>query len=253
MSKNVQFGYAYLSENATAAASTTASNYDAQNVVQVDRAVSWKAGGTSSEWVRLDLGSAKTPTFLGIVGGNWSAWTSVKLQHSPDGSAWTDFLTLSSLPSDSSYDYFALLTAAPSRQYWRLFFTTVSAAPQLECFYLGTAVELTWNPPGQDEDDDFNVHEDEAASGAISAEEFGRRRTTFRMPFAYRPRAHRDQFRTVLRAEGGSKRPFFYVPRDDSGSGAAGQAFLVRHVSRFPNSEEWTDLFNFTAVLREEG
>lgn len=256
MSKRVQLLGSYLSDAATATSSTgSAAGYDPQAVVEIERATGWKAPSTAAVRLILNLGSAKSPTGLGLVGGNWSAWGTVKVQHSTDGTgigagAWTDAATLSGLPADT-VDYFASLTTA-SRQYWCLYWAAPSAAPELDVFYLGTLTELPENPligsaAAEDED---NVAEEKATSGAIHAEEFGRMVETLAVSW----RLTTAQFltlRALFRTEG-RKRPFFWIPRDDSGSGASGQAFLMRQASRFRWEEGFGGSFDCSTMLREE-
>lgn len=231
--RNIILGGAYLSEGASASANGTAAGYAAANAVALDRGSTWKADGTSSEWLALDLGSAKTPTFLGIANANFTKWTSAKLQHSSDGSAWTDFLDpLPSLPAvDSTQDYWVTLTAAPSRQHWRIFFTTVTAAPELALFYLGTQTLLSKNPAYGEavEEDVFNVAREKSEGEVLVAEETARRLARFDYVWPTQTAAERDEIRDFIRIEGGPLRPFFFVPIDESGSSTAGRAYLVRY------------------------
>lgn len=252
MSANVQFLGSYLSDGATASASGTATGYDPQSVVGIERSTGWLAPSTAAVRLILDLGSAKTPTGLGLVGGNWSAWGTTKLQHSTDGSTWVDFLTLSGLPADD-LDYFAKLVSAPSRQYWALYWAAPSSAPGLAVFYLGTLTALPVNPDlNMAGGDRYNVSEEPAASGAVISEEFGRRTEVFSLAFSGITTSQFTTIRGLTRTEGGNKRPFFYVPRDDSGSGTQGQAHLVRGPREVPWTEEFGGVFNLTVNLREE-
>jgi hypothetical protein len=250
MSKRVQFLGSYLSDGATASSSTgSAAGYDPQAVVELERATGWKAPSTAAVRLILDLGSAKSPTGVGIVGGNYSAWGTTNLQHSPDGTTWTTSEALTGFPADG-LDYFADV-ASISRRYWCLHWAAPSAAPEVDVFYLGTLTELPENPllgaPGEDED---NVLEEKTTSGSINSEEFGRMVETLGLSWRLTA-ANFATVRALFRAERRA-RPFFWVPRDDSGSGASGQAYLVRQSSRFRWEEVYTGLFECATTLREE-
>lgn len=251
MSKRVQFLGSYLSDGATAASSTgSASGYDVQAVVEIERATGWKAPSTAAVRLSLNLGTAKSPSGLGIVGGNYSAWGTTKLQHSPDGTTWTDAATLTGFPADA-LDYFSSVTAI-ARQHWALYWAAPTAAPELDVFYLGTLTELPENPllGSATADDEDNVSEEKATSGAIHAEEFGRMVETLGLGWDLTLANFlvvRGLFRTERRL-----RPFFWIPRDDVGSGVSGQAFLVRQAARFRWEEVYTGVFTCSTLLREE-
>lgn len=252
MSKNVQLLGSYLSEGATAASTTgSASGYDVQSVVGLDRSVGWKAPSSATVRLSLNLGSAKTPTGVGLVGGNWSEWGTTLLRYSSDGSSWTTLLTLTGFPADE-FDFFSALAGAPSRQYWALEWSAPSAAPELAVFYLGLLTELHENPQlGMGNRDVYNVAEERAASGSIQAEEFGRRVERLVMAFTGTT-AQRNTLRDFLRTERGPRRTFFYIPRDDSGSGTSGQALLGRCTAEFGGEEEITGAWVYGFTFREE-
>lgn len=230
--RNLVFGYGYSSEGATGSATLTASGYSATNVVDLARGTTWLSSGTTaSQKLILDLGSAKTPTFLGLANCNWSVWGTTKLRHSPDGATWTDFLTLSGLPSvDSVQDWAAILTAAPSRQWWCLEWAAPSAAPEVGVFYLGTAVTLTKNPSYPTIDEDvYGVARESSEGGVVVAEELHRRLARFDLVWDPCDSTERDEILTVIRSEGGPLRPFWMIPIDESGSSSSGRAYLVRY------------------------
>ena len=251
MSKRTQLLGGYLSSGAAGTATGTAAGYDAHSTVGLERSTGWLAPSTAAVRLILNLGAAAAPSGLGLAGGNFSGWGTTSLEHSSDGVTWTPFLTLTGFPADA-LDYFAALTAAPSRQYWSLYWAAPSAAPGLAVFYLGTLTELAVNEDlGPEGRDVYNVAEEPAASGAIIAEEYGRRTERFLLKFSGITAAQFLVLRSFVRAEGG-KRPFFYIPRFDSGTGASGQAYLVRAGLEMPWTEEITGIFLTSLAMREE-
>lgn len=254
MSKNIRFGYGYLSENAAATADSTASGYDPLDAVALERAIGWKSGGTSSQRLKFHMASAITPTFLGIAAGNYSAWGTVNLQHSSDGSAWTTIgLALSNFPStDSSQDYFSEIAAAPSRAWWALQWTGPSAAPEVGVFYLGTKVELAANDdvPGT-EIDVYGVDERDTAGGIKRRNQVHRRLRRDVLAFGQNS-TFRDSVRDVIRGEGGPLRPFWYVPLDESTSNTSGRAYLVGYEAPTLEVKRRFSKYGFTVPLLEE-
>ena len=230
--RNLTFGYGYASEIATASATTTAAgNYAAENAIALARGDTWKASGTSAGRLILDFGSPVTPTFLGLANCNWSGWGTTKLQHSPDGAAWTDFLTLSGLPSvDSVQDWAAILAAAPAKQFWCLYWAAPSAAPEVGVFYLGTALTLTKNPSyPMTREFVFNVARDRSEGAVVQAEQTARTLTRFDMVWSTLTATLRDEIETVVLAVDGPLEPFWLIPIDESGSSTSGRAYLGRH------------------------
>lgn len=234
MAVNPRLLYGYASSGATASADTTASGYDAANAVEIERATGWKASGTSAGRLILHAGSAITPTGLGICGGNYSAWGTVTLQHSTDGSSWTTFATLSSLPSvDSSQDYYLDFVAAGltpvAKAWWALRWAAPSAAPELSVFYLGTLVTLLDSPDlPYNEGPVYGINLKESEGRIVNSERVARRRMRFNPTWDVLS-AVKDQLLTLTDSEDGPHRPFFWVPMDESGSSTAGRAYLVRY------------------------
>ncbi len=256
MAKRVQWLSGYLSEGAAATASTTATGYDAANAVLLVRTSLWVATGATSQWLKFDLGLAKSITGVGLAGSNLSKWTggsAPTLQRSSDGSSWTDVVTLDATLVGTDQDYFHVFGAL-SYQYWRVNVPNATEPPFIGVFYLGTATELNSNPKiGFEEADVPNVEIARAASGATVAEKFGR--TIHRVGFEWEndPRANRDQIRSLLSAEGQTLRPFFYCPRDDAGSGAKGRGYFVRMVDgSYESAESFNNIFDHSVTLLEE-
>lgn len=256
-----RFLYGYMTEGGVAtvqASGSTASGYDPQNAVALDRVTSWKAGDTTAgQRLAIHCSSAITPTGLGICGGNWSQWGTVLLRYSDDGSSWSTLgSALGSLPStDSTQDYYSTVSGASAHAWWGLEWSGPSAAPEVACFYLGTLTTLTESYHFPDEASDvYGVNLEQSEGRVIVSEEVARQRARFKLDFNVTASSTvRNEVRTILASEGGPLRPFYFVPIDESGSSTAGQAYLVRYE---PLAFGWRRLhvnpYEFSVPLLEE-
>jgi hypothetical protein len=254
-STNVRLIGGYQSKNAVATATATAAGYDPQNAVGLKRGSRWKGVGTSAQRLIIHTTAAIAPTALAIAAGNYSQWGTTKLQHGTDATTWTDFLTLSSLPSvDTLRDYYAALTSAPSKEWWALYWAAPSAAPEVGIFYLGAHTVLTYNPDiGMPNRYRFGVQSSDADDGSVVAETWARRRLGLDMKWSVVETAAKNQLGDFLDGEGGSARPFWFVPRDDAAAVAAGRAYLVRKQGvEFEHDEIFTDLWDMNLSILEE-
>ena len=235
MAKNVRLLGGYLNQGSVAAAGSTATGYAASNSVVLDRKSSWKATNSSAVRLYHQPPAAITPTGMGIALSNFTKYGTCKLQHSTDGSSWTDFYTLASLPtSDYDVDYYVDFVAAGltpvSKPYWGLNWSGPSAAPEVGLFYLGTLTQLSRNDsyPGRYADV-FTTELDKSESlGTVAEDVLDRDLYRVRPNWKTTTPATKDELRNFLRGERGPRRPFFYVPQDESGNSSAGRAYLMR-------------------------
>lgn len=251
MATNVRLIGGYDSDLATATATGTATGYDVDNVVTLDRSSVWVSSGTGAQTLHLDFGSAKTIGAMAIANHNAETWTGGVFQTSPDNAAWTTRVTFSGVVADQ--DWYGTFTPL-SVQYVRISITSATEAPQVGIFYCGDATTLTYNPwIGFDSDDVFHVERKEAQSGAIVAEQWGRQVTRYGARWEVVETAAKDQLRDFLRTEGGPLRPFFYVPREDSTTTTQGRCYLVRMVEdSFKAKEIYGGLWSMAVDLQEE-
>jgi hypothetical protein len=250
---NVRLIGSYLSDLASATASSTAAGYDAANAVVLDRSSLWVAGGTTSVTLTYNLGSAQSVSAIAIANHNASGWSTVTIRKSTDNFAANDVLVETLTGMVTGEDYFKTFAAASS-QYWRLSIASATAAPQVGIFYLGTPTTLTYNPwIGQENDDVYNVEKTIAQSGAVVAEQWGRRLIRTAMRWDVVETAAYTQLRDFLRTEGGPLRPFWYVPRDDATSNAYGRCYIVRaEEGSFRAQEIFGGLWSMSLAIKEE-
>lgn len=257
MSKQIQWLAGMLNSGATVTASSTAAGFDPQNAATRTRSQKWKAGGTTSVYLTMDCLSAVTPTGVGIANANFSAMGTTLLRSSTDNASWTTILTLSGLTGwptvDDTQDFVAAIVGASARRYWRLEWASASSAPYLGVFYLGAMSELP-NPDiaGYSETPIDISEESPGADGGPNVETYGRTVLEFGFKWTWLSQTDRDSIRTILLNEG-RENPFFYLPRDDSGSGASGRGYLVRRArNAFAAAEDMATRFHGEAIAREE-
>lgn len=252
MARNVRLIGSYKSDLAATSATSTASGYDADNVVVLDRNSLWVAGGTGTIDLILDLGSPKAVDTVCLANHNGSGWSGTTVAHSADNVTYTTAITPSGLTTGS--DYYGSFSSQ-TKQYWRLRTTSATSAMQVGIFYLGLSTILTENPDiGMVTEDVYNVERATSQSGAIVAEQWGRRVLRTNLDFASGvTTAAKDELRDFLRTEGGSLRPFWYVPYEASSTPTEGRAYLVRLVpNSFRTVEIFTGLWGMAAELLEE-
>lgn len=250
MSANVQFLYGWLSSTATATATSTATGFAATNAVSLDRPSKWKANVATASSIQFDLGVPVLVSGVVIGNHNGTGWTGTKIQHSPDGVTWTD-LVAPTLTTGQDY-YFTGFSF--TKQYWKVLTTSATAAMEIGVFYLGTQLTLSNNPSHPlKQSYVWNVARERSSSGAIVAEENGRRLLRVDMPFPSYASADLAQVDTLLLAESGPLRPFWYVPTDLAGAGTSGRAYLMRYE---PLAFEWSWTssltYDFGLTLLEE-
>lgn len=253
MATNVRLIGSFLSDLASASATSTASGYDAANVVGLDRTSVWIAGGTGAINLTLDLGAAKTVSALCIANHNGHLWSGGTLHASTDNFGASDVTVATFSGMASGEDYYHTFSGV-SYQYWRIVTSGSTSAMQVGIFYLGTPTTLTYNPwVGQDSEDVYNVERSTAQSGAIVAEQWGRRVIRTAMRWDVVETAAKDQLRDFLRTEGGPLRPFWYVPRVDASSPVSGRAYIVRQEEGgFKTQEIFGGLWSMGLSIREE-
>ena len=254
--RNIVLGYGSLQGAASATATSTAAGYQPANPTTLARGTTWKAGASGDQSLVYEFGSAITPTFLGVANANWSKFgAGARLRHSNDGVSWTNYYTLASLPStDFLEDFFAILTAAPARPWWSLQFPASSAAVEIGIFYLGYQLTLAKNPSyGAIEEDVYNVELDRSEGRVVVADRAARRLSRFEMAWERGKVTDRDEVRTILRGEDGPRRPFWFVPIDESGSSTAGRGYIGRMVPlSFPVRRKFFDRYEYGLNFLEE-
>jgi len=114
-----------LSQGKTAAASSTySSNYAASKAFDGSTSTYWRSTSTSSQWVRVDLGSSQSLKKF-VVDWNGSSYArSYRIETSADGSNWTSRYSTSSGNGDAT----VILTSPVSARYVRLYCTSANSS-----------------------------------------------------------------------------------------------------------------------------
>lgn len=253
----VRFVYSNQAEGCTVTSTDAATGFPATCAVDLDRTTYWKAGTDSytNEYLRVDLGSAKTITGLGLANHNIGALTGTqKLQYSTNDSSWSDAATIA--PATTG-DYYARINngSGYSAQYWRLLLNSASGQyPYVGEFYLGTCLTVTNNPDiGFVVEDVWQDLVSQSIAGHQVVKQTGRLTTLHRARWNPTTESQMSELRTLLVAQQGRYKPFFYAPRNDSSSVSEGAAYYVRLAdSRWSREEIVTGVWGFDLTLEEQ-
>lgn len=133
--------YENLLTTGTTTASSEATDYDVENCYDglTTPGDAWKPTGFSSEWVKVDMGSATSADYWAVFGHDLhTQGATIKLQHSPDNSVWTD---VSSVTPTTSAAIVRTFTSA-SKRYWRFLITGGSAAASIGVLAVGARLDM---------------------------------------------------------------------------------------------------------------
>lgn len=134
--------YLNKGDGATITASTEASGFDADNLVDWRQDLAWKGTGTSEQWLKFDAGAPVSAQALVIFGHdlNTQAAADIVLEGSDDDGSY-DPVVSAFTPSDDKLivKYFASV----SYQYWKLTIPTgYTAAPTIQNLFVGNYLEM---------------------------------------------------------------------------------------------------------------
>lgn len=141
------------------ASSTYNSDFPGRNVILNQIGRPWRSSTpiATPETVAFDMGSAKSKNMAAIFGHNFSASAVVKLQRSPDNSAWTDVGTFT-IATDADSNVLprcVLYFSAISYRYWRIHITDASNADGY--INIGRIVIETYYEPDRNFTDDYSI------------------------------------------------------------------------------------------------
>ncbi|MFQ5792339.1 MAG: hypothetical protein ACE5JI_17865 [Acidobacteriota bacterium] len=256
-SNNVRFIYGHLTERKTVTGSSEATGFPAENAVDLDRSSVWKGDTTGTDSIKVDLGSAKAVSGVGIANHNLKTLidggATIELHKSSDNFVANDVLVFLVVPT-SDNDYYGTF-ASTTERYWRLQATNgAGTAMQIGEFYLGTNQELTQNPEVGMDDEIVSHNLLSRSFGGVSViRQLGRQTRRFAMTWTALNATERDEIKIVVTTQLGSLKPFFYAPRSDTSTSPQGEGFFVRFESNsFRVKERFTGVFSLTATLVEE-
>ncbi|NIQ01594.1 MAG: hypothetical protein GWM98_15415 [Nitrospinaceae bacterium] len=103
-------------------------------ILRPETAEYWQASALPATWT-IDLGQARAVDYVGLAGHTiGTELAAVKIEHSPDNSAWTQFAGELAPVTDAPILF---LDASISRRYWRITLTGSGAVPKLAVAYMG--------------------------------------------------------------------------------------------------------------------
>ena len=129
---------------ASLSASGTYSGYDVQSVLDQRTSSFWRAAAAgSANYIQGAWGGAQAIDAVGICGHNlFSVGATIYVEHSTNGSDWTQATTL--IPTTN--DTIILAFTSATKQYWRLKISNSSGLPQIAVLYFGVAVQFEYPP-----------------------------------------------------------------------------------------------------------
>lgn len=126
------------------AATDTASGYNVANITDLRPYTFWKAASAGTKYITVNCVSAQSADSLGIIGHNlYTADADVSVEHSPDGTNWTECLAAFTPASDKAV--LKTFTTA-EKQYWRIKIVTATIAPRIGVLVLGERMDFERYP-----------------------------------------------------------------------------------------------------------
>lgn len=106
-------------DSATITANSEASGYPVGNIQDVQLTKVYRSTGVTTEWIKFDLGSAKSIKGVFILAHNITSGATIKIQANTSDS-WTSPAVDQTLTYDNETIYY-LFSSAQSYQYWRFY------------------------------------------------------------------------------------------------------------------------------------
>lgn len=136
--------YNNIYETGTVTATSEASGYDVENIIDWRTYIRWKATSTSLQSIFLDYGSSVSSDALGIAGHNLAGAT-IFVQTSSNGSWSGEQVTRDTFtPTDDSV--ICRSFASVSSRYWRIFISGAITTPEIGVLCLGSRLDFPKNP-----------------------------------------------------------------------------------------------------------
>lgn len=127
----------------TLTVSGTYSGYDKQNVLDYRPYTFWKAAAAGSNFVKGYWAAAQAVDAVGICGHNlYSTGCTIYVEHSPDGTNWTEAEDL----VVASDDAILLTFTSATKEYWRLRIENSVGVPYIGVLFFGSALEFEFPP-----------------------------------------------------------------------------------------------------------
>jgi hypothetical protein len=204
-----------LDSAVTITSSSEVTNRPDDNVANRGRWKVWRSSTTTGDqWIKFDLGSAKTLKSIFLV--NYTAHTggSIKVQaHSSDAWGTPDVDETLTLPSFNPTEVVGAFFSSVSRQWVRVFFSNDASAN--EYVDLGVCFAGDYLQPSSSIFEQFGVRRIDPSKvvRALDGQEESQSRTKFYQfngEFLFRPDAEKDSFAQAFETIGVSI-PFFFV------------------------------------------
>ncbi|MBU1864249.1 MAG: hypothetical protein KKH94_11340 [Candidatus Omnitrophica bacterium] len=164
MSKPIILAENILEDAGTLEATNTAEDFDIANIIDRRPYTFWKAEAEGTLYITATLAEPVAADCIGIIGHNFgTAEAEITLQHSDNGSDWSDALDMFEPTTNKAIlKTFILAT----KQYWRLKIVTTAIAPELAVLFVGSKLEIPRYVLGSFDPGPETIHAESARSKA---------------------------------------------------------------------------------------
>lgn len=136
-----RIGYQSIARRGTVTASGNNDDEGFIDAPRSDLTYEWWRADALPAWWAVDAGEAVTVDYAGVAVHNLSTVSaSVKVQHSDDGSAWTDVPGAETIPGTDAP--LMILFEPITARYWRLRFAGSGDAPRVGVIYIGKVLAM---------------------------------------------------------------------------------------------------------------
>lgn len=199
----------------TVTASSEATGYAKENAIDYLPFTRWKPTAASSEWIKVDHGTAYACDYLAVYGHTLAASVAtIKAQYSTDNASWSDAHT-EVMPATT--EPLMVIFNRQTARYWRVLVNGTSAA-ELGVVYVGQILQQEvgfqpgFTPAGLGRDDEVLVNS--SRSGQFIGQSVLRRGESTQMAFNEMSQSYaRDEYDPFL--DHAATKPFFLAWNQD--------------------------------------
>lgn len=222
---------------ATLSSSTLVSGYNVQTVKDMRPYTFVKFNAAGTNYVQGLWGAATAVNCVGIAGHNFATVSAVvSIEHSTNGSDWTEAATIT--PSTNNTIIFSF--ASQTKAYWRVKVVNSSGLPYMAVVYFGVAILFDYPPNGPLSPFAENIiaEENESETGNLLGVNIKFNKIELSRLWEQQTKTFYDTyFKPFWNNHGKLLKPFFYA---DDLTARADEAHFVRIKKEFVNSPQYS-------------